>query len=492
MTWFDVDKEGLSKLLAKKGKAFAVFELIQNAWDAEGVTTVNVKLEAVPGRPLVILEVEDNSPGGFKDLSHSFKLFAESEKKNDPEKRGRFNLGEKLVLAMAESAHIESVTGGVIFKPDGTREVMRRKKRDAGTCVTFRLRMTREELQEVDTEVKKLIQPANVTTTFNGQPLARRKPVHKTLMILPTVVADGEGNLIRTKRKTQVAVFEPEAGEVASIYEMGIPVVATGDRFHIDVGQKVPVNLDRDNVPPAYLRELRALVLEAVVDRLDKETSSEAWVTDALSHPDIDPRVVESTVTKRFGEKRAIFDPSDTEANMRLVGQGFTVVSGGSLPKAAWENVRNSGAMKPSGTLAPTPKPYSDDPNAEQVELYPRDEWTHEMSDVAHLIEALGHKILDMDIHVMMVKTRMPHNAAAAFGPSGDFSFFVQRIGKAWFKESPLDRILRLVVHEFGHCEGAGHLEDRYHEKLCEVSGKLAKLALYEPELFREFTKKGH
>ncbi len=35
-TWFNVDKKGLAKLLEQRGKAFAVFELVQNAWDAEG------------------------------------------------------------------------------------------------------------------------------------------------------------------------------------------------------------------------------------------------------------------------------------------------------------------------------------------------------------------------------------------------------------------------------------------------------------------------
>jgi hypothetical protein len=32
---------------------------------------------------------------------------------------------------------------------------------------------------------------------------------------------------------------------------MGIPVVETGDRWHVDVAQKVPLNFDRDNLPPA-------------------------------------------------------------------------------------------------------------------------------------------------------------------------------------------------------------------------------------------------
>ena len=35
MQWFDVDKAGLAKLLARKGKEFVLFELVQNAWDED-------------------------------------------------------------------------------------------------------------------------------------------------------------------------------------------------------------------------------------------------------------------------------------------------------------------------------------------------------------------------------------------------------------------------------------------------------------------------
>ena len=33
MNWFDVSKKGLAKLLQRRGRAFAILELIQNAWD---------------------------------------------------------------------------------------------------------------------------------------------------------------------------------------------------------------------------------------------------------------------------------------------------------------------------------------------------------------------------------------------------------------------------------------------------------------------------
>ena len=32
-SWYDVDKEGLAKLLERRGRAYVILELLQNAWD---------------------------------------------------------------------------------------------------------------------------------------------------------------------------------------------------------------------------------------------------------------------------------------------------------------------------------------------------------------------------------------------------------------------------------------------------------------------------
>ena len=81
MQWFAVDKRGLGKLLERKGKPFILYELVQNAWD-ENTTQVDVTLKRLKaGSDLTLLEVRDNNPTGFSDLSYAFTLFAESEKK---------------------------------------------------------------------------------------------------------------------------------------------------------------------------------------------------------------------------------------------------------------------------------------------------------------------------------------------------------------------------------------------------------------------------
>jgi len=104
MNWFDVDRVGLSKQADAIPKGRLIAEPIQNALDEVGVSRIEITLVPVPGRPLADLTVEDDGPEGFRDLSHAYTLYAPSYKRGNPEQRGKFNLGEKMVLSLCESA----------------------------------------------------------------------------------------------------------------------------------------------------------------------------------------------------------------------------------------------------------------------------------------------------------------------------------------------------------------------------------------------------
>jgi hypothetical protein len=113
--WFDVDRKGLAKLIERRGKIWLLHELIANAWDADGTTEVVVSLVPEDNVPKATVLVTDDSPDGFADLSHAWTLFAESNRKGRADKRGRFNLGEKLVLALCDEASIITTSAGVLL-----------------------------------------------------------------------------------------------------------------------------------------------------------------------------------------------------------------------------------------------------------------------------------------------------------------------------------------------------------------------------------------
>ena len=60
-------------------------------------------------------------------------------------------------------------------------------------------------------------------------------------MFEETLVTEHGDDLRPTKRKCRVEIYDPREGETATLYELGIPVVETGDRWDCSVLQKVPL-----------------------------------------------------------------------------------------------------------------------------------------------------------------------------------------------------------------------------------------------------------
>lgn len=471
MNWFDVDKAGLAKLLEQRGRGFTVLELLQNAWDQD-VTRVDVTLAPVPHSPYVRITVTDDDPLGFADLSHAFTLFAESAKKNDPLKRGRFNLGEKLVLACCTEATIASTTGTVEFN-DAGRTVHSRRRRAAGSEFQGTMRMTRAEIDAALQLIRTTLPP--VLTRVNGEILEPRSPEQTWTQTLQTELADDQGYLRRVSRETTVSAFEIRDGEVGTLYELGIPVVETGDRWHVSVGQKVPLTLDRTNVPPAFLRAVRVGLLNAMAARLDsKEAATETWVRDATGHPDALPGAVEQVMALRFGDKRVSYDPSDREANFLAVANGYTVVSGGALSAAEWENVRRANAVLPAGQVTPSPKPFH--PDGDPLHLV--DHPTDEMLAFVEWARTLARDLLG----VTNLRVVLADDPGWGFGgcyKSGELHVNVARYGgRLFFASGPDAQIVAFLIHEFAHHYAKEHLSAEFYDACCDVGARLALLGV--------------
>ncbi len=481
-----VDKKGLAKKLAGKPKTFVIYELLQNSWD-EDVTEVTVKAKMLDGRPVCRIYVEDDAPEGFQDLASVYTLFRDSKKAHDPEKRGRFELGEKLVAAVALRMEVVTTKGCVIIEGDKRRHP--RNKLQKGSAIVVDIRMTRAEFDEMCSQVLCLIPPDGIPTTFNGEPLKVRKPEYVFETTLQTIRSDEEGNLKATSRKTEVRVYEPLDGEFPSIYEMGIPVVATGDRWHYDVQQRVPVNWERNNVPPSYLKTLRVEALNALSDQLSRDDAHESWVTEAVADPRCEPEATDVVVTKRFGEKRVIADPSDPEGTKIAMSQGYTVVPGGALPKGAWKNVRESGAILPAGKVTPSPRPY--DPEGHPENVKPRNEWTPDMWRIGEFAEELFFKLTGKRCDAYVV-VEITATWAANFQKGGMMSGIrlclnYGKLGKRWFARAKIDpAVTDLLLHEFAHLAVSDHLSAEYHREATRLGAKLAKLVFDERAFFEE------
>jgi hypothetical protein len=80
--WLEIDILGLRRTLERKGKAWAIFELVQNAWDTDA-TRVDVTLTRPNKNGMSTLTCRDNAPEGYRDLSEAHTLFGSSGKKAD-------------------------------------------------------------------------------------------------------------------------------------------------------------------------------------------------------------------------------------------------------------------------------------------------------------------------------------------------------------------------------------------------------------------------
>ena len=474
--WFDVDKQGLAKILERKGKEFVAFELYQNSWDEPGVTRVNASLE-YQGRNKALLVVEDDAPEGFKDLTHAFTLFANSAKTTNPEQRGRFNLGEKLVLAISDTVTISTTKGTIRFDAEGRHHLRSRQR--VGSRIECLLRLTSDECAAIEKQVRALIVPPQVTTVFNGTQLQPRQVVSEFPATLPTEIAGADGLLVRTNRETSIRLFEVASGETAMLYEMGIPVVETGDKWHYDIGQKVPLTLDRENVQPKFLRQVRVAVFSRMHQQLSNEDVNSEWAETAIAASDCAPEAVESYVSRRFGERRVSFDPSDPEANKLAVSQGYTVVHGSMMSSGAWKNAKAASAIQPAGQVTPGPKVWTGEDNPDAAifnDWFPQAKWSNGMREIADFAKRVAQKVLSRQITVKFCAT--PHHlGGASYGPCGELVFNKFRLGAEWFERGIHDDVVRLLIHEFGHQHSLDHLSAEYHEALCRIGAKLFALA---------------
>lgn len=458
--WFEVDRRGLAEIAKRRGMAFIITEPIQNAWD-EDITRVDVTMDPVPGVPRVDLTVADDSPDGFRDLADSYSMFRTSYKLDNPEQRGRFNVGEKLLLAVADEARITSTKGSVIFGEKG--RTSGRKKTEAGSVLTARLRMTRDELEEAIEFAAMLIPPPGIRTSINGRVLPEREPEVETTARLDTEVAGPEGGFTYRYRSTTVRVYLPMDGEKPHLYEMGIPVDEIDGPWHVEVAQKIPLSLDRSSVRYGYRERVMAIAAEAMAERLTDEDAREGWVSNALSQIE-DDDAVRAIVKKRFG-KAVTYDPSSPESNKLAVDAGYALVHGGELPGRAWASVRRAGALQPAGHLFPDGRVES---SPDGVPPVPRSEWTEQMKTVAGYAGRFAEKVVDRPMKVdfyddggLSFRALCGHGLIAFNVGAPDVGDAVRSLDQA--------KIDAILIHECAHVTVEDHLTHAYHRECCRI-----------------------
>ena len=464
--WFEVDREGLRALQEGKSKTFILNELVQNAFD-EDIKQCKVDLSWSQERKELKLEVEDDSPEGFKDITHAYTLFADTYKRQDPTKRGRFNLGEKQVIAISNSARVETTKGTVVFDGEGRHEYP--EKRNEGSKITVYFNAEVDTYEKLLEHVTTLLVPEHISFVVNGKRIKSKTIFKSFTCSLLTEVLKNKAMMVRW-RKTQVDLISHNDKE-SYIYEMGIPIRATDCPWHINVQQKIILNIDRDNINHRYLKDLYSKVLNEVYENIEDPSSS--WVRTAMKAKTTIKEAVNAIVKKRFGEKICIANPLDRRAMDEAIVNGYKPIFGPEMTKEEWAIVKEATGIESATSL------FGDSVIALAEAVPPNDS----QAKTSLYAQKIAKRLLNIDITVTFIKVDGSNVLADYNSGTKELRFNLSNLGNGFFAEPISAKTTDLIIHELAHENGL-HAEKSYLNTITKMGGQLTMLALREPAFF--------
>ena len=440
---FAVSESGMRELNGDREPWDLVKELIQNAWDeAPFASECRVSVEPQADRNAAMVTVCDDGPG-FSDIADAYTLMGHTDKRLQPTKRGRFNMGEKDVISVATEAEVETVGHTVTFLRMGSRQLTS-NSRVKGTVVRVLMPWDEKQSSELITMLRRFRPPINCSLFVNDREVPRQPVQAVSPVTLQTVVQDALGKpMRRAQRRTEIHISEPyDANGKGWLYEMGIPVQIIECPWDVDVMQKVPMSQQRDTVSEAYLNRIYGEALNATHRTLKQDEFGSQWVKRAI-HPQTKREAIESIIKGRYGSSKAAFATLDTDANMRARDAGYGLINAGELSKREIEAFRNTG-VKDSDEVFPTPPPprkdYEPEPGSNQARFA---EW---------VIEMAGHCNLTATVRYFDEpdNDRLADCSASTTTPT--LRFNEARLGRGFF-EPPYGSFghWELLLHELGH-----------------------------------------
>ena len=463
-SWFEVDKDGLKELQAGKSKRYILRELVQNAWD-ENITSCVVTLDYVDRHAGIII-IDDN-PEGFKDLTDSFTLFKHTDKRKNPTKRGRFNIGEKQVIACCEWALISTTKGTVKFDKKGRHHSY--VKTVSGTVVTLKIKMTKMEYDDLIYSTKLYLPPKGIQFRINSDYIKYKKP-YKTFEAKLATEIEEDGVLKKTSRITEVDVHKTDK---AILYEMGIPVTEIECQFSIDVQQKIPLSIDRENVSESFLRDLYAEVLNHVHEDITPETASQVWIREATSDDRINKEAVQNVIKQRYGDKVVVANPRDKKSIEEAISRGYKVVYGSEMGKEEWINIKKDELIKSSSDLFGTQ--YTD---------------FKSFKDITSKHKAFIEYVNRIAIHCLRHKVSVSYIISSAnvmadyCKENKSMRVNISMVPTDFFDKTVSEQTTDLILHELAH-EFGGHLDKSYHQALTKMCSQLIMKALEDSDFFK-------
>ena len=425
----EIDFDGWRKQQLRRKPIAVVKELISNFLDEDSATEMILDISPISK----IISYTDNGKG-FSNPDDVFRLYAESIRKNDPTKRGRFNRGEKEFNAVCEPLVVRTSDKSITFKGNSRtiEDTTTHGVQIIGTLQFY----SEDQIKALIVDLNRIFVPEGKTIALNGTQLKVQKPFRSFEAVLPTMTGEGAP----TTRKTTIRLFEVSGDERARIFEMGIPVQSIYCKWHVDIQQKIPLSPERDSIKESYLKRVYTEVTNNAYDLITEADVGKKFVQIGFNQ-DTTPQAAKSILETKFGtDKIAIESKNDPMANEKALRQGYELIKVGEFDRETLSSLRESKIVLDAG------KEFRANPS-DEVGLTIDNDQTRRF---AEQISSMAEKVIGHGVNVKFVKApNAPMIADYATGNMRIFTTQFEGVGGTYSIRNP--ESLAVVIHELAH-----------------------------------------
>lgn len=462
---FEIDTEGFKIQMSEMEPYRIVQEIIANSFDEPSVTEINCYLRH--DRSYFTMSIQDNGKG-FRSIKDVFTLFRNSYKRKDVQQRGRFNLGEKEVMAVAYDGFIRSRDWKVEFYENKRRET-KNLDDNHGTTVEARFLWDSTQIDIITKQLQKLIVPNKQTLEINGKPVEKKTIARTIKGKLWTVIEDDESKqMVRRLIETKVDVYEKDQDELAWIFEMGVPVQQLEKhlnvQWHVDIQQKIPLEIKRDVVSDTYLIDIYALLANKCYDLVPKEKAGAKWINRSMVRIDAEP--AKDLLKKQYGTDK-LYIPSkvDFEANESVNKVGGQTILPNTLDRDERTHLREISVVK----LA------TDDFGSGISKEYKEIEITPQMEKYFQVVKLVAKDTIKKDIEINVCDSDITH---PAWYSGSNLTYNIRFLaGRKKFFDRFTERGIGIIVHELSHDKVPAHQEYPMPHQSPEFLSELERIA---------------
>lgn len=471
--WFSVDVKKRAARVRSHPLSHVLRELVANGLDA-GARAIAVQFVSGEARNTLVVSCIDDGAGCSDP--EVLRRVGSTTSDDAPTKRGRFGQGLIDAIAVCRESEIRTLTNRLRFDEQGCR--ITHGPRVPGLLFAGTIRCTTkvdDEIVQARDFFRAMIVPPDVVLEFNGSLVSPRNAERVIAGVnLETPLYDPERTAVVARSRATTLTLYPN-NVVPRIYEMGMPVceMPWSLPFDVDVGQKVPLDVDRRVLPDRYKNALLAALAGPCSDLYAAQARAgiaapEIETTPALAralHADARSAVVERQLGAPLASlvRRNPFDADDrTEAQELESRHGLVPVDLRHLPagiaavvsEAPTVAARHDSLCKVQvtpGVIAP--------PTARERTCLER--WA-----------TVATQVLGFGVRVELIEG----GSVNAVWDGAARTISVNRLRREFFAAPCGPAALKTLIHECAHSVSAGHSIE-FADEACRLGARLASLA---------------